>query len=444
MKNSVPKESPEKVGCVATEELEISSVRVAADTAMALLPKVGGGNREVCNLVAAGALAGAIEEHVKHVAVEVAVCEGRKDRHARLPYRLLLTRPRANQATVHAILDPLECEGPLAKTGLRSRASMVLLGFVPPGAYAKLDSAERVKYLCVPPGSPTCPGGVQLDAPAKTTVDSMCDHFQRDPSDVDVTILTRSWTADLVEDYKRAGATVRQINAGDFQAMIEAGTSVEPSGPIHIAAGMGGLPEAMLAALYARWSGGRLFVQPVPAEMEKRPHEVSTRVYDEQSLILSDDCLLCLAGITEANAPALEGARFLVPGVRSSKVTRTDWVSVMVASPAFEDCRYYVVEFEGREFRRLTRLEHNESLDEHLLLRFLAEGREIEARQATDRENPMPFFSGRAPFVPGLESLSDEQVIELLEGLHARGRLARRDEVTQWDTNEYHVFWSLN
>ncbi|MCE9530871.1 MAG: fructose-bisphosphatase class II, partial [Planctomycetes bacterium] len=382
-----------------------------------------------------------IDQYINNIQVISWLSEGSKDRHARLPEKLSLTRPRPLQSIAHAVSDSLECEAQLA-CARRSRASTVILGLAPEGSMPKVNSSTYSKYLALPPGSPVGPGKIGLDTHPRDIIRLLCETFGRSPSEIVVTILHRTWTADLASKFSAAGAKVKHIMAGDFHALVDAGMPVVPDAPVGIAAGYGGKPESFLAAFFHKWSGGTILMQEVPTDVELGTDRVGTFVFDKESMIRSDDCLLAVAGITEADKllVPIPSDRYLVPGVRSSRASRTCWVTVMVVSPTFEQPRHYVVEYKSGSPSQPTLLSPDESLDEHLLSRYISLGNEIETRLTeTGAEDREYFQWWRGSFVPGLEGLSERELIDLLKSL--RGRISRHEEVTDGDPSDYRVYW---
>lgn len=233
-----------------TQDTIVSSVLAVAETAKAIWRKKGGGNKAVINQVACGALA---REDFS------AVSEGGTEGQVWLrPGAVLASDRRACM-----ISDALESAGQFGLSRNRSRACTVLLSLAPKASVPKVSSAQRVRYL---PKSWVV--GAWAMRPTRLLISS-------------------------------TGVTVERIMAGDFQSFVESAAPVKPDGPIRISAGEGGLTEAICEIPHLKWSRGIMLTQIVP-----HTKEVDGLIFTKETTIRSDDRLLAVAGLTEADARA--------------------------------------------------------------------------------------------------------------------------------------------
>ena len=382
----------------------------------------------VAELGAAAAVSHGVMTHFTRFGVVVKYSDHRKYELVQLPAGAPLTRPRGHQPTVELIIDVLEGLSELIRSGRRRRACMMLFALVPKGGVPKVNTNCRARTLGLPPGS----GEMTLDAEPAENIHQLCAVFGVTPDQVRVVLLARPWNKDRADAYRAAGASVSEIPNGSYQGLVEACTPVTPGGPVRVFDGISGMVEALLAAVYARSTGGTLLMQAIPEGKEMQADCPGTRVYTEKQLVREDDSILFVGGVTDPDS-----GFGLLPGVRHS-ASGTSFVTVMAASPSFPP-QFYVVEFLAGLYQRLTQLV-DVTLDEHLMLRYLTEVREIETRLSECGE-VVEYFQNTPPIVPGLEHLGEKGLIGLLRELARAGRIGCTEEVTAWDSSEYRVTW---
>jgi fructose-1,6-bisphosphatase II len=186
-----------------------------------------------------------------------------------------------------------------------------------PNALAVIAVAERhsmfdpsaVFYMEKIATGPEAAGVIELDAPAAENIRRVAKAKSKRVEDVTVCILDRPRHMDLVQQVRDAGAKVRFISDGDVAGAIMAAR--EGTG-IDLLLGIGGTPEAIIAAAAIRCMGGeiqgRLWPQ-TPQEREKAQdagHDL-TRVLSTTELVRGEDVFFCATGVTDGE---------LVKGVR--------------------------------------------------------------------------------------------------------------------------------
>jgi fructose-1,6-bisphosphatase/sedoheptulose 1,7-bisphosphatase-like protein len=328
---------------IASEAMAHAIARVVADTVRAVAPLEGCGRKDLIDLTASAALASSLQVHVDKVCVSL-ISEGQKDEAPSLTEGMEVGPLRGDADRVGIITDPVECTGQLAcSQSSRSRGSLCILAAAPIGSVPKLYGGVRAKKLVLPPGTPP---ELCLDSRPEEIVNGICAAFDRRPEDVHVYILKRPWNEDAISDFQKAGAVVELIPAGDFTAHIRAAAHVkEHRRRVYVSYGIGGLPEGLLAVPYIKRVGGRIYLLPDPLrhhvdEIRKAGcEEMLGRVYDEQMLITSDDCLLAVGGITKSE---------LVPGVQYDDAEQRLCVSIVISSPLFDSVRRFVITFDNK------------------------------------------------------------------------------------------------
>lgn len=430
---------------LVTEVRVEAGVRATADATRALLPEKACGNTYVLNQVASGAIAKAVFSQFKDLCIVCKISEGRKDRHPRLDENEVLTQPMSNPQVAWAIVDPVECEGQYALTGPKTRASMVLLALAPEGTLPQVDSSLHVCYLCLPPGAPVGPNGIEWDTDPERVLELLSAAYgRRRREEFIVTVLQRPWTKGIIDKWQKAGATVECITAGDFQAIAEAGFPVQDGQPVRLAVGVGGLTEIFATVPLHKQTGATILMQVIPRGREMNLDRIKGSIFEKDSMITSEDCVTFVGGLSEADArlDRISGARYLVPGPRQCSETQKTWVTVLVASPVLERLRYYVVEYQAAGSAMVTLLEEGETFEEYLVRRYLSAGNTIETRfdETTGREY---FQQWDGCFVPGLRSLTERQFIDLLQAMRDSGLIEDFSTPLDWDTMQYRVTWSV-
>ncbi|MDX1448503.1 MAG: class II fructose-bisphosphatase [Acidimicrobiia bacterium] len=132
-----------------------------------------------------------------------------------------------------------------------------------PGALAVLAVAERGAMFS--PGSmvymekiavgPACRGVVELDAPVERNLAAIAKAKGEDVNDLTVIILDRPRNQPYIDAVRAAGGRIRLIRDGDVSGAIATGR--EGAG-IDMLLGIGGSPEAVLAAAALRCMGGEI------------------------------------------------------------------------------------------------------------------------------------------------------------------------------------------
>jgi fructose-1,6-bisphosphatase II len=115
----------------------------------------------------------------------------------------------------------------------------------------------------------------------------------------------------IIDEVRSCGAALRMITDGDIAAAVAPSL---PEGGVDLYVGMGGSPEAVLAAAALKCLGGDMDVrmwfhtEAHRAEVAATtPAEEMTRVFRSDDLVRGESALFCATGISDSP---------LVPGVR--------------------------------------------------------------------------------------------------------------------------------
>ena len=187
-----------------------------------------------------------------------------------------------------------------------------------PGAVAVIAIAERGSMYA--PGSlvymdkiavgPEAAGTIDLEAPVAHNLQAVSKALDKDVSELTAIILNRPRNAPYIEAVRQAGARIRLIRDGDVAGAIA--TAQEDSG-IDILFGIGGSPEAVIAAAALKCMGGEQQCKLWPRDDTERAyadaegHDLE-KVLTMKDLVASDNVFFAATGITTGEL--LDGVKY--------------------------------------------------------------------------------------------------------------------------------------
>jgi len=219
-------------------------------------------------------------------------------------------------------LDPLEGRAVTARGGNNALA-MIAVG--PRGSLPSLPDMYMRKLAI----GPTARGRVSLTAPLGDTIRAIADAYGRMVGDVTTIVLDRPRHHDLIEEIRAAGARIKLIQDGDVLASISA--SIRGTND-HLAIGIGGTRQAVLAAAALRCLGGELHAQLWPTRRNEIDDAQAHGIDDIERVFTIDDLapqevIFVATGIS--NGELLRGVRYLADSARTHTLvmcTRCNWV----------------------------------------------------------------------------------------------------------------------
>jgi fructose-1,6-bisphosphatase II len=154
---------------------------------------------------------------------------------------------------------------------------------------------------------------VKLEAPIEENVLLIARILNTPAHELTVTMLDRPRHEELVSRIRKVGARLRMIGDGDVAGAIA--PSLSDSGT-DLYVGVGGAPEAVLAATALRCLGGDIQVKMWPRDEAERKKLVKDgfeeelgKVYNAEDLARGDGVIFCASGISDS--PLLPGVRFI-------------------------------------------------------------------------------------------------------------------------------------
>jgi fructose-1,6-bisphosphatase II len=164
-------------------------------------------------------------------------------------------------------------------------------------------------------------GRVSLDASPEENLTALARAKDSDISDLTVVILDRPRHADLIAQVRQAGARIKLISDGDVAGAVMA--AMEEHTGVDILMGIGGAPEAVIAACALKCVDGDMLCRLWPRNDEEKTAAIAgglapsefDRVLNIDDLCASDNVFFAATGIT--NGELLRGVQYAGRGART-------------------------------------------------------------------------------------------------------------------------------
>ena len=197
-----------------------------------------------------------------------------------------------------------------------------------PGALAVIGLAERGSMYA--PGSlvymdkiavgPEAAGMVDLEAPVERNLTRVARALGKDLNDLTAIILDRPRNHDYIQAVREAGARIRLIRDGDVSGAI---STVREETGIDILIGIGGSPEAVIAASALLCMGGEMQCKLWPRDESERRYALENdldldQILTTRDLVDSDDVFFAATGVTDGEL--LDGVDYYANGARTHSV----------------------------------------------------------------------------------------------------------------------------
>ncbi len=164
---------------------------------------------------------------------------------------------------------------------------------------------------------PTARGTIDVEAPPTVNLRSIARAKGMDVNDLTIVILDRPRHEDLIAEVREAGARIRLITDGDVAGAL---MTAWPGSGVDALMGIGGTPEAVLAACALQCMGGELQGKLWPRNEEEIQKAVEMgydfeRVLHTRDLMRSDNSFFAATGITDGEL--LDGVKYYSGGART-------------------------------------------------------------------------------------------------------------------------------
>ena len=292
--------------------LAMELVRVTEAAALSAGRWMGKGNKEMVDQAAVDAMRHALDG--VDMSGVVVIGEGEKDEAPMLYIGEQIGN--GSPPAVDVAVDPVD--------GTR----LLALGL--PGALAVVAIAEQGTMYAAPPGvfymekiavGPAARHVVDINAPVAVNLDRIARVRDSHIDDLTVVILDRPRHQEIIRQIREVGARIRLITDGDVSAAIQA--AMEDYTGVDVLIGIGGAPEAVLAAAALKCIGGEIQCKIWPRNDQEREKLKSDgidpdQVFRTDDLVKGSDVSFAATGIT--NGELLDGVQYFGWGARTSSV----------------------------------------------------------------------------------------------------------------------------
>ena len=291
---------PRDLGTPIDRNLALELVRVTEGAAMAAARHMGRNQKETADQAAVDSM----RRSLGFVDMDgvVVIGEGEKDEEPMLYIGEHVGN--GSPPAVDVAVDPID--------GTR----LVARGI--PGGIATVALAERgsmfhthLHYMEKLIVGPAAAKVIDITAPVAQNLKRIARAEDRRVEDLTVVVLDRDRHETLLEEIRSAGARVKLIMDGDVAAGLMA--AMEHRTGIDVLMGIGGAPEAVLAACGIKCIGGgmqaRIWVGEGERGVQEREGKHAGDVLELDDLVSGDNVFFAATGITSGEL--LEGVRFL-------------------------------------------------------------------------------------------------------------------------------------
>src|SRR6202795_3578791 len=177
-----------------------------------------------------------------------------------------------------------------------------------PGAIAVIALSERgtmfnpgpCVYMEKIAAGPAAGGAIDLNAPVKANLEAVAKALGERVSDVTAVILDRPRHTDIIRECREAGARIKLIQDGDVAGAVSV---VWRNSGIRVLFGIGGTPEAVIAAAGIKCLGGSIQGRLYPRNDDERRAALDLgydldRVLFTDDLVSGDDAFFAATGVT--------------------------------------------------------------------------------------------------------------------------------------------------
>ena len=292
--------------------LAMELIRVTEAAALSAGRWMGKGNKEMVDQAAVDAMRHALDG--VDMSGVVVIGEGEKDEAP-----MLYIGEHVGNGTppeVDVAVDPVD--------GTR------LLSLGLSGALAVVATAERGTMYSAPPGvfymekiavGPAMKHVIDINASVAVNLDRIARARDARIDDLTVVILDRPRHQEMIKQIREVGARIRLITDGDVSAAIQA--AMEDYRGVDVLMGIGGAPEAVLAAAALKCVGGEIQCKIWPrSEQEREKLQADgvnlNQVFRTDDLVSGNDVSFAATGITSGEL--LDGVQYFGWGARTSSV----------------------------------------------------------------------------------------------------------------------------
>ena len=308
--------------------IEFDFVRATEAAALNSLKWLGRGEKEKADYAACDAMRGMFD--LMNICGEVVIGEGIKDDAPGIFKGEQLGTWLPGSPPFHIAIDPIDGTTNISKGAPNSISCIaaaspeagvkVALRDVPSFYMQKLAYGERVISYMQKRGD-----SLSLEAPIAETLAIVARALDKRIQDVVVMMLDRPRHKEIVDEIRKAGASLRMISDGDIAAAM---APAIPDSGVDLYMGIGGAPEAVLAAAGIKCLSGEMQCKMWPRDEKERKslveegHEKDLdRIFTADDLANGKNIIFCATGISDSA---------LLRGVRSQAGTTAVTYSILM------------------------------------------------------------------------------------------------------------------
>ncbi len=289
--------------------IELDFVRATEGAALNSLPWIGRGDKEAADAAACDAMRGMFD--LMPVCAEMVIGEGIKDNAPGIFKGEHLGQWTPGTPRFDLAVDPIDGTTNISK-GLPNSLSVLAaaspepdvknaLQDIPSFYMSKLAYGPAVKRAIESAGA----RAIALGDPLEKSLPRIAEALGKRLKDLVVCMLDRPRHAELIAQTRSIGCCLRLISDGDIAAAIA--PSIPESG-IDVYVGIGGSPEAVLAAAALRCLDGDIQAQMWPRDEKERAQLVANghgaaleKIYRAHDLARGSNIIFCATGITDSS-----------------------------------------------------------------------------------------------------------------------------------------------
>ena len=299
---------------ILQRNLALELVRVTEAAAIAAARQMGRGDKEAVDQAAVDAMRFALSS--VDMDGTVIIGEGEKDEAPMLYMGEKIGNGLPPKADV--AVDPVDGTR-LTSLGLQNAISVVAVAEA-----GSMYFPPKIVYMDKIAVGKEAAGVIDIEARPAENLRRIARAQNCQIEDLTVVVLDRERHKELIKDIRQAGARIKLIPDGDVAGAITCFMH-ERTG-LDVMMGVGGAPEAVLAAAAAKCLGGQMECKLWPrSEQETRealdaglPEADLKRVFTSDDLIKSNDVFFAATGVTDGEM--LKGVHFFGNGATSNSV----------------------------------------------------------------------------------------------------------------------------
>src|SRR6188508_863530 len=310
--------------------IEMDFLRATEAAALNSLKWLGRGDKEAADAAASDAIRGMFD--LMNICGEVVIGEGIKDEAPGIFKGEQLGTWIPGSPQFDIAIDPIDGTTNISKGAPNSISCIaaaspeqgvkVALRDIPSFYMTKLAYGPRVLQHMQISGIDT----IKIESPIEETLHAVAQALNKRVQDVIVTMLDRPRHQEMVAEIRRVGASLRLI--GDGNIALAMAPSIMDSG-IDLYLGIGGSPEAVLAAAGIKCLGGDMQCVMWPRDDKERKALIADghktdlgRVFFADDLANGENIIFCATGISDSA---------MLRGIRSQGASATTYSILMRA-----------------------------------------------------------------------------------------------------------------